>query len=165
MAGTGLFYWNDKLPKTDPRELTLTWKITAAKTCVPTPVGAPTLAVYDAIAAQATINDFLGTVNEFTTAQFDATSMGADAFGALINMAGQVQQLVGFKIDCYSGSGGSTLVTRQALAGALADSTLETAVQLGAYGNLAFKVNFGNTPDFDGLTSGTIQATIYWIAK
>lgn len=164
MAGTGIFYWNDKLPKTDPRQLTLTWKITGATACVASPVGAPTLATYTAL-TQPTIDGFLGTVSEFTAAQFDATSMGNDAFGVLVDMGGQVQQLVGFEIRCYSSTGGSTLVTRQALAGTLADSTLQTAIQLGAYGNLAFKVDFGNTPDFDGLTSGTIQATIYWIAK
>lgn len=163
MADTGLFYWSDKLGKTNPRELIVTFSITGAKTVVQSPVGFPSLPTFDAIASQSVIDDFLGTVDEFTVAQFDATSMGADAFGCLINMAGQVQALVDFTIECYSS--GNTLVTRHAEAGVLADSTLETAIELGADGNLAFKVNFGNTPDFDGLTAGTIQAKIRWISK
>ncbi len=165
MADTGLFYWNEKLGKTNPRELVLIWEITGAKTVVNVPVGSPNYPVFDAIATQAVINDFLGTTDEFTVAQFDSTSMGADAFGGLVNMAGQVQSVLGFTAECYSGTGGSTLVTRESLDIGLTASTLETAVGLGAQGNMAFKVNFGNTPDFDGLTEGTIKVTIYWISK
>jgi hypothetical protein len=165
MADTGLFYWNEKLGKTNPRELVLVWNITGAKTVTNVPVGAPTYPVFDAISSQSTINDFLGTTNEFTTAQFDSTSMGNDAFGGLVNMQGQVQSVLYFTAQCYSSTGGSTQVTRESLNNGLADSTLETAVGLGSQGNLAFKVDFGNTPDFDGLTSGTIVVKIYWISK
>lgn len=165
MAGTGVFYWNDRLGKTDPRTLTLIWDITGAKTVVSNPIGQPVLPTYDAISSQATIDDFLGTVNEFTTAQFDSTSMGADTFGFLVAMQGQGQALAGMEVTCYSGTGGGTAVTRYVKAGTLADSTLETAVELGAYGNIAAKINFGNTPDFDGLTSGTILVKLFWVSK
>jgi hypothetical protein len=165
MAGTGVFYWNDRLGKTDPRTLTLVWNITGAKTVVSAPIGQPVLPTYDAISSQATINDFLGTVDEFTTAQFDATAMGADAFGFLVDMQGQCQSLVGMEVTCYSSTGGATAVTRYVKAGTLAASTLETAVQLGAYGNLAGKIDFGNTPDFDALTSGSIVVKLHWVSK
>ncbi len=172
MADTNLFYYNDKFGKTNPRELVLIWEITGAKTVAQVPLGSPNLATFDAL-TQANINDFLGTVNEFTEAQFDSTSMGADAFGCIINMGtsssstqlGQAQQVLAFKIECFSSTGGSTLVTRESLNDGLTASTLETALALGDYGNMAFKVNFGNTPDFDALTTGTIVATIYWISK
>lgn len=168
MADTNLFYWNDKLGKTNPRELILVWEITGAKAVSLVPVGSPNYPVFDAISSQSTIDNFLGTTDEFTIAQFDSTSMGADAFGALINMggeSGQVKDILGFEIKCFSNTGGSDLVTRASLNDGLTASTLETAIGLGAYGNMAFKVSFGNTPDFDGLTSGMIVAKIYWISK
>lgn len=165
MADTSLFYYNSAFGKTQPRSLKLIWSITGAKTVSTVPIGAPVLTAFDAIAAQATINDFLGTVDEFLIVDFDGTAMGADAFACIINMGGQASQLLGFEIECFSSTGGSTLVTRSSLNAGLTASTLETACELGAYGNLAFKVDFGNSPDFDGLTSGMIVATVYWISK
>ncbi len=165
MADQSLMYYQDKLGKTNPRELVLVWEITGAKTVSLVPVGSPNYPVFDAIATQSVIDNFLGTVNEFLVADFDSTAMGADAFGGLVNMAGQVQDVLYFTADCYSGTGGSTLVSRESLNDGLTASTLETAVGVGAYGNLAFKVNFGNSPDFDGLTAGTIVVKIYWISK
>ena len=35
----------------------------------------------------------------------------------------------------------------------------------GASGNIGFKVDFGNTPDFDALTAGTIAIKIIWKSK
>jgi hypothetical protein len=67
---------------------------------------------------------------------------------------------------CYSSTAGSTLVERCVQASsALTASTLVTECAVGANGNMAFKVDFGNTPDFDGLTSGTIEIELYWVAK
>lgn len=165
MADINLFYWNEKFGKTQPRYLTLIWEITGAKTVVTIPAGPPVLTTFDAISSQSTINSFLGTTDEFTVAQFDTTSMGADAFGCIINMLGQAQAVTGFEISCYSGSGLTTEVRRASLPDGLTDSTLETAVGLGADGNIAFKVDFGNTPDFDALTSGLIIARVYWVSK
>lgn len=159
-----LFYWQDRLGKTDPRCLTLVWKITAAKTVVSLPIGPPVLVAFDAIAAQSTIDNFLGTTNEFVIADFDATAMGADAMAVIVNMLGQVSYLSHFEIKCFSGSGLATLVERAAYESALSGS-LETALELGANGNIALKVDFGNTPDFDALTDGLIVAKIYWISK
>ena len=60
----------------------------------------------------------------------------------------------------------ATLVERAALGSAgMTASTLETACAISPAGNLAFKVDFGNTPDFDGLTAGMIRTRLYWIAN
>jgi hypothetical protein len=111
------------------------------------------------------IDTFLGTSSEFTLAQFDATSMGADAFGVIVNMAGQVASAGAMSAACKSGTGLATVVTRDALSGTLTASTLETAFAVGANGNLGIKIDFGNTPDFDGLTSGLISIDVTWLAK
>jgi hypothetical protein len=159
---TSLFYYNDQWGKVQPRILRLQYTITAAATSKPIVSNSASLTTYAAIAAQATIDDFLGTTSEFTVAQFDATSMGADAFGALVQMNGQCKSVVMMVARCYSAS--NTLVTRQVAGGTLTASTLETAVQRGADGNIGLKVDFGNTPDFDALTAGTIDIEIHWIA-
>lgn len=174
MADQALFYWNPSFGKTQPRYLTLAWQITAAKTVSQLPMGTPVLTTFDAIASQTTIDNFLGTSSEFTIAQFDATAMGNDTFGCIINMSGnsasgsgtgQASSAIGFEVSCYSASGFTTEVRRASLNAGLTASTLETAMGVGASGNMAFKVDFGNTPDFDGLTSGLILAKIYWISK
>lgn len=165
MPGPGFFYWNEKLQRTVPQTLLLQWQITAAKTVSPLFQGLDTLNLFDAVASQAVIDSFLGTTNEFTAAQFDATSMGADAYGVIINMRGQAAAVGALEIVCYSGTGGSTAVTRAVVASTLTASTLETAAAIGANGNLAFKVDFGNTPDFDALTSGLIVASLTWLPK
>lgn len=163
---TSLLYYSDKLGKTIPRCLTLQWQITGAKTVVPLYPGLPVYTTFDAIAAQSTIDNFLGTTNEFLISQFDATAMGADTFGGIVNMLGQGGKLGAMEDMCYSATGGGTLVTRAVVSSTtLTASTLATECALGAFGNMAFKIDFGNTPDFDGLTSGMIIVKLYWIAK
>jgi len=162
MSDMHLFYWQEQLYRTQPRVLRLVYKITAAKTVAPIVSPIPALVSFDAL-TQAGINSQLGTTLEFTLAQFDATSMGADMFGGVIAMKGQCEKVLSMKAECFSAS--NVLVTRQCQALGLADSTVETALALGANGNLGFKVNFGNTPDMDALTSGTIVIEINWISK
>lgn len=167
MTATPLFYWNDKLGKTNPRTLQLAYKITGAKTVVGLPLGAPALVAFDAISSQSTIDNFLGTTNEFLIVDFDSTAMGNDAMAVIVNMGGldgQAAYLCGFTAKCISNAG-ATLVERGWYNGGLTASTLETACELGAYGNLAVKINWGNTPDFDGLTDGYILLEIQWISK
>jgi len=171
MSATGLFYTNEKHPKTQPRIMDFTFQITAAKTVVQYPVGADCFSFFDAI-TQAQINAYLGTTNEFPVTYFDATSMGADTFGGLIRMSGapatvgQAAVAVRLEAKYYSAAGLTTVVERAALGSAgITASTLETAVAVSTNGNLAFKVDFGNTPDFDGLTSGLITIRVYWIAS
>ena len=85
---------------------------------------------------------------------------------AIVNMGGQVKTLVKVVAKCYSGTGGATLVERTVLpSAALTASTLATEAAVGANGNVAVKVDFGNTPDLDALTSGIISLELHWISK
>ena len=161
-----LHYWNEKLSKSLPRKLELVWEITAAKTVSPLIQGLPALTTFDAFASQAVIDAALGTSSEFLLAAFDATAMGADTFGGVVNVSGQGAKLVHMSAKCYSGTGGSTIVERAVKSSsALTASTLASECALGANGNMAFKVDFGNTPDFDALTSGLIVVKLMWVAK
>lgn len=166
MGNMSLAYYQDQLGKVDPHVTQLVYNITAAKTVAPVPANSASLVAFDAIASQSVIDDFLGTSSEFLVAAFDATAMGADTFACIVNMAGQMKQLVYVEALCYSGTGGSTLVTRAVQASAsLTASTLATEAAVGASGNVAVKVDFGNTPDFDALTAGTIVIKLHWISK
>lgn len=163
--GPSNFLWQSGLPV--EHKLSLVFNITGAKTSTPLPIqNSAVYQFYDAIAAQATIDDFLGTVDEFLIVQFDATTMGADMFGCLVNMAGQASSILYMNASCYSDTGGATAVTRVVQPSAtMPSSTLGTACAVGADGNIAFTVSFGNSPDFDGLTSGTIVVDIVWLSK
>ncbi len=164
MADTSLFYYNDQWGKVQPRILRLQYNITGTAACSAIVSNSASMPVYAAISAQATIDDFLGTTDEFTVAQFNATALGADAFGVIANMQGQCAKVVQMVARCYSNTGGADLVTRQCQATTLA-GTLITACQVGAYGNIGLTVVYGNSPDFDGLTAGTIDIEVHWIAK
>lgn len=162
--GPGIFLFNANLPQL--KVMRLLWNITGAKTCAPLPLSnSAVMAVYDAIAAQSTIDNFLGTEDEFTIVQFDSTTMGADTFGVLVNMQGQCLSIQSMVARCYSNTGGSDLVIRQVQSIAtLADSSNATQVAVGADGNIGLVVVFGNSPDFDGLTSGTIDIELVWLS-
>ena len=166
-----LFYWNEKHAKTQPRVLDFSYSITAAKTVSPTCQGADSLAFFDA-KTQAQIDAYLGSASDFAEAIFDATSMGADTFGGIVRMSGSPSTIAqGFQIlkmeaVCYSETGLATVVQRGALGSAgLTASTLETACGISTLGNFGFKINFGNTPDFDALTAGMIVVRLYYISK
>lgn len=166
MADTGLFYWQEKLGKTQPRIAKFCLNITGAVTVAQVPQGQPILNTFSAIASQSVIDDFLGTSDEFDYLAFDATAMGADAQGLIVNMGGQVKSLIYGRATCYSGTAGATKVELIVQpSSALTASTLVTECALGASGNLAMKMDWGNTPDFDGLTSGLIVVEFAWISK
>lgn len=163
MSKMSLAYYQDQLGKVDPHVTQLVYNITGAGAASPIPSNSVSLITFGAIASQSVIDDFLGTTNEFLVAAFDATAMGADMFGGLVKMEGQMKQLVYVEAVCYSTGAG---VHRGAQpSAALTASTLVTECALGASGNVAFKVDFGNSPDFDGLTAGTIVIRLHWISK
>lgn len=164
MGDTSLYYYQDQLLRVNPRILRLQYNITGAAACSPIISNSASMVFYSALSSQAQVDNFLGTTNEFLYTAFGATAMGADAFAGLVNMAGQCKTITQMVAKCYSGTGGATLVTRQCQESAVANS-LQTAVEVGANGNIAFQVDFGNTPDFDALTSGTIEIEIHWIPK
>jgi hypothetical protein len=160
---TSLTYWNARLQSAEPRTLKLLFTITAAKTVTDT-LRSPTMTTFDTAFTQAQIDAHLGTSSEFDYLAFDSTAVGADVFGGVVNMSGQCAEVYSMTARCYSAS--NTLVTRQVEDSAtLTNSTLATEVAKGANGNIAFKVDFGNTPDLDALTAGTIEIEILWRSK
>lgn len=169
MSGSpGIFYWQDRLGKTSPHALDLWFQITGAKTAVALPMGSPTLFFFDALSTQAQIDNFLGTTNEFLLAAFDSTAMGADMFACIVNMSGQVAQLVGVEAVCYSAyatASSESAIVRFSPDSGLTASSLTTQADLGASGNLAVRVNFGNSPDFDGLTDAYIRLRFSIVSK
>ena len=172
MSGTnGAFFWNEKHPKTQARDIEFAFGITAAKTVAVNPVGADCLSFFDAI-TQAQIDAYLGAANDFAANLFDATAMGANTFGGIIRMsgapstAGQAASVIRMSAQCFSGTGNTTLVSRAASGTiAMVASTLETSVGISTLGNLAFKIDFGNTPTFDSLTAGLIVIRVSYISK
>lgn len=164
MSDLNLMYWQEQLYKTQPRVLKLEFKITGAKTLVPILPPMPALTSCDAL-TQSQIDEALGSANEFLAADFDATAMGNDAFGGVVNLKGQCAKLLMMKAECYSGTGGATKVERCVQALGLTASTLESACEVSSLGNIGFKVDFGNSPDFDALTSGTVVIELHWVSK
>lgn len=163
MSKMSLAYYQDQLGKVDPHVTQLVFDITGAGAATAVPANSASLITYEAIASQSVIDEFLGTTNEFLVAAFDATSMGVDAFGCIVNMAGQVKQLAYVEVLCYSGAGGSTLVSRgfQPVA-TLTGSSLTTECALGASGNVAVRAILTG---LDALTDGTIVVKLHWISK
>jgi hypothetical protein len=162
MADTSLMYYNEKLGKTNPRELVLFLNITGAKAVSPRPIGPPILTTFDAIASQSTINNFLGTTDEFTIAQFDGTAMGTDTLGVIINMSGQVGYVLGVTTQCYSGANFATLTTNTSIGTGLTDSSNTSQCAVGADGNMALRTVVSG---MDILTTGVIVLRIMWISK
>lgn len=171
MPDMPIVYWQEKLGKNQYHKITFQFEITGAKTVSPLIQGIPVLTTFDAFASQAIIDNFLSdkyrtSSNEFLLAAFDATSMGADTFGGIVDMWGQVDKLGYMEAACYSGTDGLTVVQSVVKSSAaLTASTLLTECAKSAEGNIGFKINFGNTPDFDGLTAGLIVVEFGFLAK
>ncbi len=164
MSGVNLTYYNDQWMKTDPNVTTLFFQITAAKTVQSVPIGPPVLATFDAL-TQPQIDGFLGTTLEYTAAQFDATSMGTDAFAVLVSMQGQAAAAVAAEIELYS----TTTAAGSQLRAACASSTITSSAlaadiqyQRGINGDLAVKSVLTGV---DVLTAGLIVLKLYWIAQ
>lgn len=154
----GLFYWQDKLGKTQPHCVMFNFKITGAKAISQLPAGQPVLTSFDAISSQATIDDFLGTTNEFLVAAFDATAMGTDAFACIVNMQGQVDTL--YSVEAYFDDG--TQVANAIYANGLTASTLAYEAATGANGNMAVRAVLTG---LDAATSGILCIKMYFRAK
>lgn len=164
MSHSSLMYWQEQFHKGVPRLDRFVWQITGAAAAKLVVAQSAVLHGFGAI-TQAAIDAHLGSTDEFDGDAFDATAMGADVFAAIFNYRGQVSKLVQVVARCYSGTAGATLVEQSVLAGTLTASTVETAAEVSSDGNVAVKVNFGNTPDFDALTSGIIAVDLLWVSK
>ena len=180
MTMMGLPYWNDQLGKVDPNVTRLYFNITAAKTLAAVVPNTAQLTFFDALATQSVIDTFYqgggaaitlpngqagpGTPNQFPLAAFDATAMGTDALGVLINMNGQVKQLVEASVSVYTGAGGATTTgaTHVLPSATLTNSSLTTQAAVSSVGNVALR---SVITGLDALTSGIVVVSIAWIAK
>lgn len=164
MTMMGLPYWNDQLGKVDPNVTRLVFNITGAKTNSPAVPNSAQLNFYDALASQSVIDNFLGSpANQFLLAAFDATAMGTDAFGCIVNFQGQVKQLLSATVTTYSGTGGGTVFPlRVAPVSALTASSLTTQAAVSSSGNVALRAILTG---LDILTAGQIEVELEWISK
>jgi len=159
----GIIYWNEKLGDTQPWSLKFIYDINGAKDISLVIPGQPIYHSFDAIAAQATIDDFLGTSSEFTIAQFDATALGVDAIGGVIKMNKQVAEGVMMRVSLRSGADGSTIAEDNvSFVASLTDSSLTTQAAVGADGNIGWRAVVAG---LDAATAGLVVVEIDWLAK
>ena len=160
MSNPSRIMWNDNIQRGEPLETKFLYKITGTKTV--TNSSAASKVLFDALSAQADIDDFLGTTNEFLLASFAATPMGTGAIGFLFNMEGQVQELIAVKVKVLSGTDLSTIQQTAANVFTTVGATLACSFALGANGNVA-----GHTviTGLDGYTTGEVEVTLVWRAK
>ena len=164
MSQTSLVYSNEKMQKTQPRQMHFIYQITGAKTNSPVPVGAGSYTAYDAIASQAVIDAYLGTSSEFNYLAFDATAMGANEFAVVMDMKGQCGKILGAKIEYWSADGATMNIALKSWpVTTLTNSTAANECAVGAYGNVAVK--FKDVTGLDAATDGYLIVTIDWIAK
>jgi hypothetical protein len=156
-----LVYWSDKAQKGEARELSLIYKITAAKTVVDQ-LNMPVLTAFDALSTQAQIDTFLGTTNEFLLAAFDATAMGTDAFAGIVAMNGQCKELVSWEVQSVLSTGVPDVTLKLDAVAALTASSLTSQAAKGADGNVAFRAILTGV---DALTAGLILVKLVWKSK
>ena len=156
-----LMYWNDKIQRGEFRKLALVYSIDGGKD-VSDMQGINALASFDAI-TQTAIDEYLDSVSEFDADAFDATAMGTDMFGGVINMGGQVKELAYCRARIYSPAAGTTLDEQLFQdSAALTASTLQSEAAISASGNIGFKVE---STGLDALTAGVMVLEFAWKAK
>lgn len=161
-------YWNPELELGQVVETKFIFNITGAKAVKSLTGNAVVYTAADAIAAQSTIDTFLGTptgtTSEFNYLAFDATSMGTAALAFICNMNGQVDKLVAVRASVNSGTAGVTQAVKmlQPTAAGLTNTSLSTQFAKGANGNVAGRIVVTN---LDGFTSGTVTLTLFWRSK
>lgn len=163
MSQTSLVYANEKHAKTQPRQLIFRLDVTGAKTSQFVPVGADALVAYDAIASQDVIDDYLGTSSEFLLAAFDATAMGANCLGLLVNMKGQAAKVLGASVKFFTEAGVVAVDLNAKAVSALTASTAASECAVGADGNIGVK--FLTITGLDAATDGYLVIEIHWVAK
>jgi hypothetical protein len=162
MSSNTLVYTSDKLERGEPVTTNLIYRITGAKTISDNAANAANV-FFDTGITQATVDAFLGTTNEILIAGFGSTAMGTDAFGGIIDMGGQCTQLINIELRVFSGTSTATKTTGLAWGSATAlPNTLTSDAQLGANGNIGFKVVVTGV---DAITDGMIEVIIKWRAK
>jgi len=160
---TSHMYAQEKLANTQPHVITLTWDITGAKATSPLVAGQPTLDFFDATTA-ATVDAFLGASGAYADADFDATSMGVDAWAAVVHPRGEIERLVKAVYKRAAGGATATIARHFEMNGALglSDSTLENGCEIGADGSAAIRVV---DTGLDAATDGTITVELHVLFK
>ncbi len=156
---SSVMLWSEKQQGSALQVTDFVFTITGAKTITPIP-GA--MVVFDAIAAQTTIDTFLGTSSEFVIAAFDATAMGTDAVGVIVDMGGQSKSIAKMDAVLYTAAGAITDEKHVLKAASLTASSLTTQIANGASGNQALRVILTGV---DAATSGHLHVSIYWKSK
>ena len=158
---SGLSYYSPDLADVDARKVDVIFEMTGVATAVPIPDAGGTLGFFGPLTTQSEIDDFLGTTDEFDVADFNATSMGADAYGVLINMGGQADQVFGFKATLDFG--GTAVVQALGMPLPAIDGTvLNNQVALGSEGNIALITIMAG---LETAGTGLLTLEVYWKAK
>lgn len=155
-------YYSDAMGRGAPIQTHLFYEITGTKTIKAHDANAA-LVSFDAISNQATIDNFLGTTNEFLQAAFDTTPMGTDALAFIFNFGGQIQTLECIRVTIRSSTGLSSVaeITQWGSTSAMG-TTLANGIQQGANGNAAVRIV---SSGLDSLNAGQIEVTIVWRSK
>lgn len=157
-----LVKYSDEVQRSLPDVDVWAFKITGAKTAVPITPNSVSMIAFDSL-TQDEIDAFFGTSGEFAAAKFDSTAMGNDATAAFFKYDGQVRRLSHAVARCYSAT--QKMIAVAALGTGCTASTLETAAEVSAKGNVAVKMDWGNTPDMDALTAGIIEVELHFFPK
>lgn len=168
---------SDALQKRQFHVLSLMWIITGAKVArlVVKQKGSPVLFGYDAAAlTTALIDALLQSEPAVTVASgdipgdtmFDATALGADSFGLVINMQGQTKAPVALKYEIVTTAGGTPGVVVGMIEGAAAQLTVSSNTNgyaASPLGNLYARI-VGAT-NLDAGTAGYIKLDLIFDAK
>lgn len=167
-ADTPNFYRNEKHAKSQAREIVICLQVTGTKTSAFLPRGIDALIAYDAVTQQV-IDDYLtrpfdgytsSSSTGFTASQFDATAMGANVIGGVVNM-NQQAAYVSYMSASFA-TGGTTVTQIADGATGLPASTLSTAVGISPAGDIGFRAILTG---LDAATSGVVVIRIGWISK
>lgn len=157
---------SDKLARCQMQELTFYIKITGAKTNASLSlINNPYLLGYDAAdLTQTLVEGFLGHTSTAACATiFDSTSMGTDTIGGVIDMAGQVDVVYGYRANVIQTAGGTPANSYQLTQASQAALTSSNTSAIAAYdGDLYFRCVAGN---LDSATAGFIELRVLFKAK
>lgn len=157
---------SDKIARCQPQELSFYYLLTGAKTNASLALlNYPILLGYDATAlTQALVEAFLGHTSSAACATiFDATSMGTDTIGGVIDMAGQVDKILGYRATVTQTAGGTPANTSLLVQASQAALTSSNTSAIAAYdGDIYFRAVAGN---LDSATAGWLTLTVLFRSK
>lgn len=157
---------SDRLARAIPQAITFYIHITGAKTNASSAlINYPYLLGYDATdLTQTLVEGFLGHTSSAACATiFDATSMGANTIGGVIDMQGQVDKVIAIYAEVYQTAGGTPANSEVFIDGSQVALTSSNTTALATYdGDLYFRLVAGN---LDSATAGFIRLKVMFRAK